>query len=217
MKKHLLAEVFIRNWIKYKIWPTIGSGRRRWVYEQVMLVVLSMLSFANNYTLHGERRAFSYVSQFPLEVFSWKIMSLIFHACATHIAHFVPIGRLINGTLLTDRMSLGFHWRDFPETPFLACATNIASLVVVGRKLQFFASFLPVRGVSGVGGRTYWALWNNEGWVFICLGLQFDKVYCTYRSWKKTLDQTWRCISDWLLAYRLKVPQAKTMHVTLIP
>jgi len=119
--------------------------------------------------------------------------------------------------MITDRMSLGFHWRDFPEMPFLACATNIVSLVVIGRKLQFFASFLHVGGVSGVGGRAYWALWNGDGWVFICLELQFDKVYCTYRSGKKTLDQTWRCICDWLLAYRLKVPQAKTVHVTLIP
>ena len=91
--------------------------------------------------------------------------------------------------MVTYLLSLSFHWRDFPETPFLACATNVVSLVVIGRKLQFVASFLPVGGVSGVGGRAYWALWNGEGWVFICLELQFDKVYCTYGSGEKTLDQ----------------------------
>ena len=66
----MLAEVSIRNCIKYIIWPTTGSGRRCWVYEQVMLATLSVLSFANNYSLHGERRAFSAVSQLPLEGFS---------------------------------------------------------------------------------------------------------------------------------------------------
>jgi hypothetical protein len=117
--------------------------------------------------------------------------------------------------MITDRLHLGFHWRDFPETPFLACATNIVRLVVIGRKLQFVASFLPVGGVSGVDVRAYWASWIGEGWVFICLELQFDKVYCTYGSGKKALDQTWRCISDSLLAYRLKVLPAKTVHVTV--
>jgi len=130
MKKHLLAEVFIRNWIKYKIWPTIGSGRRRWVYKQVMLATHSMLPFANNYTLHWERRAFSYVSQFPLEGFSWKIVSVIFHACATRIARFVPIGRLINGTLLSEhgnwsdvsRLPLeGFSWNAIPRMRYEHC------------------------------------------------------------------------------------------------
>jgi len=60
--------------------------------------------------------------------------------------------------MVTDRLSLGFHWRDFPETLFLACSTNIVSLVVIGRKLQLVASFLPVGGVSGVDGRAYWVL-----------------------------------------------------------
>jgi len=131
---------------------------------------------------------------------------------------------ITNGTLLSEhynwstvsRLPLeGFSWNTIPRT-LLACATNIVSLVVIGRKLQFVASFLPV-GRAGVGGRAYWSLWNGERWVLISLKLQFDKAYCTYGSGEQTLDQIWSCISDSLLAYRLKVPPAKTVHVTLNP
>jgi len=34
-------------------------------------------------------------------------------------------------------------------------------------------------GVSGGGRRAYWEWWGGEGWVFICLELQCEKVNCT--------------------------------------
>jgi hypothetical protein len=58
-----------------------------------------------------------------------------------------------------------------------------------------------------------------EWWVFIWLELQCEKVSCTYGH-KKTLDQTGHChcISDSLLAYRLKIPPAKkcALHYTAL-
>jgi hypothetical protein len=76
------------------------------------------------------------------------------------------------------------------------------------RILQCVASFLAGGGVSGALGRAYSVWWSGEGWVFICLELQYDKVNCIYWGGEHTLEQTWRCrcTSDSLLAYRLKIP-----------
>ena len=76
--------------------------------------------------------------------------------------------------------------------------------------LHYVASFFAAVGVNGAGGRAFW-LWSGKGWVFICSELQCDKVSSTYRGGETTLDQTWRCrcISDLLLANRLKITRAK--------
>jgi hypothetical protein len=168
MKIYLLAEGFVRNWIKYIISPTTESGRRRWVYEQVTLAALSMLSFANKHNLHGERRAFSSVSQLPLEVFSWKFMS---HFPRIHYTHctFCSHRPIINGTLFSEhgnyssvfRLPLeGFSWNVIPRLCY-----EHWSLVALGRKVQYVTSFVSVGGVAGVGDRAYRSLWNDEGWV----------------------------------------------------
>lgn len=70
--------------------------------------------------------------------------------------------------------------------------------------------------VGGAGGRAYWEWSSGEGWVFICLLLQCDEVNCTYRG-EKTVDQTWRCISDSLLGYRSRIPPAKNRTLPHTP
>jgi len=75
--------------------------------------------------------------------------------------------------------------------------------------LQYFASFLAGGGLSEAGGRLYWVWWSGEGWVFIGVELHYDKVNCTYGGGEKTRNQTWRCSSDPLLAYHLKIPSDK--------
>jgi hypothetical protein len=75
--------------------------------------------------------------------------------------------------------------------------------------------FLDGGGLRGAGGRTYWEWLSGEGWVFICLELQCEEVNCTYGG-EKTADQKWRCVSDSLLGYRLRIPPAKNraLHYT---
>ena len=77
--------------------------------------------------------------------------------------------------------------------------------------LQYVASFLAGEEHTGAGGRAYWLPWRGEGWMFICLALHCDKVNWTYRE--KILDLTWCCISDSLVAYRMKIPPAKNRAV----
>ena len=122
--------------------------------------------------------------------------------------------------MVTDRLYLGFHWRDFPETssshiPRMRC--DHCKFGFYQSKPQCVASFLPVGGVSGAGGRAYWALWNGEGWVFYFFGTSIWRSLLYFRSGGRTLDQTWRCISDSLLTYRSKVLPAKILHVTVTP
>ena len=77
--------------------------------------------------------------------------------------------------------------------------------------VQYVASFLAGGGVDGAGRRAYWVWSKGQGWLFICLELQYDEVNCTYRGGGKTLDWTWccHCTSDLLVAYHLKIPPAK--------
>jgi len=58
--------------------------------------------------------------------------------------------------------------------------------------------------------------WRGVG-VYLVASLQFDKVNRPYVERKEDLDQTrrCRCISGSLLAYRLKIPPATTMHRTI--
>ena len=69
--------------------------------------------------------------------------------------------------------------------------------------VQYIALFLA-------GGQAYWVLWGGEGWMFICLELQFDKVSCTFggrdKDWMK--HDTF-CTNDLLLTYCLKFSPAK--------
>ena len=58
-----------------------------------------------------------------------------------------------------------------------------------------------------------------RGGCFIYMKLQRDKVNCTRGGGEKPLDQTCcRCISDVLLAHRLKIPSAKirALHDTFL-
>ena len=76
--------------------------------------------------------------------------------------------------------------------------------------------FWPVEVFSGAGGRAYSVWWSGVRWVFIYLELQCDMAKCIYGGEEETLDQTWRWISDSLLAYRLKIPPAinRALHYT---
>jgi len=47
---------------------------------------------------------------------------------------------------------------------------------------------------------------------FVCLELQRDKVNCKHGDGEKPLNKTCcRCVSDALLAHRLKIPPAKIL------
>jgi len=50
--------------------------------------------------------------------------------------------------------------------------------------------------ISGAVGRAYWVWCNGEGWVFICLELQYDKVNYAFGG-EKALEQMrgYRCIT----------------------
>jgi len=52
--------------------------------------------------------------------------------------------------------------------------------------------------------------------VFIYLELHCDMANCIYGAEAETLNQTWRCISDSLLDYRLKISPAinRALHYT---
>ena len=71
-------------------------------------------------------------------------------------------------------------------------------------------------GLNGAGGRAYWEWSSGEKWVFICLEHQCDEVNSTYGG-EKTVDQTWRCISDSLLGYRSRIPPAKNRALPYTP
>ena len=77
-------------------------------------------------------------------------------------------------------------------------------------QIQWSAWFLAVR-FSGAGRRTCWVRLSGEGWVFMCLELQCDRVSPTPGGGEKTEDPTRRshCVSDSLLAFGLKTPPAK--------
>jgi len=69
--------------------------------------------------------------------------------------------------------------------------------------LQCSERILVSGGVSGIGGLACWVRWGGEGWVFAREGQ-------LYLRWQREgLDQTWRWISDSLIAYRLEIPPAK--------
>jgi len=46
--------------------------------------------------------------------------------------------------------------------------------------VQYIALLLAGGRVGRAGGQAYWVLFGGEGWVFICLELQFDKVRCIF-------------------------------------
>ena len=48
--------------------------------------------------------------------------------------------------------------------------------------VQYIALFLAGGRVGRAGGQAYWVMWGGEGWLFICLELQFDKVSCTFEG-----------------------------------